>query len=493
MADAPTERVLVPPLREDLLTDAARRLMWIAMLVAVVGAIGLVVTIVELTTSPRPHSWIRFATGAWVVALSGTVAHGMRRTKLRVGQMRWAATGFLFVLAASSATLRHLVSEGESTIGMIPGIAVAIMLFPVVVPGSPRRAALNGVMATATDIGIYALLVTLEVRAAVEPLDAVGLFRGEIIAIGVAYGIAHIVVSLEDRVVQARQLGAYTLHDELGKGGMGEVWTATHAHLRRPAAVKLIRPEVFAGRDPLARGAMVERFEREAQATAELLSPHTIDVYDYGVADDGTLYYVMELLRGLDVQELVAQDGPLPAERAVYLLRQVCHSLAEAHARGMVHRDIKPANVFVCGYGREVDFVKVLDFGLVRVATAEQRGLTVAGAITGTPAFMAPEQAVDGRAVDARADVYAVGALACFMLTGRTLFGNRSPAAYLAALKTKPVPPLAELGIAGPPGLVSLLQACLARDLDRRPETMDTVEARLGEIAAELPRWPPRV
>ena len=492
MADGPTERVLVPPLREELLTDAAKRLMWVAWLVAGVAGIGVVATTIELATaSVRADTWIRFGTAVWLLALSSVVAYGMRRTKLRAEQMRLAGTAFLLVLAVSSGLLRHQVNEGELSVGMVSGIAVAIMLFPVLVPGTPRRAVLNGLLATATDIGVYAVLVMLEVRAPADTAQLFGLFRGDFIAIGIAYGIAHIVGSLEDRVIEARQLGAYTLHEKIGEGGMGEVWTASHALLRRPAAIKIIGEDAFARVDPMARDKMIQRFEREAQATAALRSPHTIDIYDFGVAKDETLYFVMELLEGEDVESLVARVGPLPPARAVHLLRQVCLSLAEAHAAGMVHRDVKPANVFVCRYGREVDFVKVLDFGLVRIGAPDEAALTMVGSITGTPAFMAPEQAVDGHGVDARADIFAVAALGCFMLSGRALFGHKPPAAYLAALKTQHAPPISELGINVPPELEDLLQICLAKNREDRPSDMGVVEARLAEVAATLPRWPP--
>lgn len=470
------------PASTDLLKDAAKRLMLVALLVVCVATLGVIATTVELVTEPQSHSWVRLGAAGWVLLLSSIVAFALRRAELTVAQMRWTATGFLFVLAVSTGLLRHLVGAGESTIGMIPGIAAMVMLLPVLVPGSPRRAALNGAMATAVDVATYVALVASGMRDAVGAAETFGMFRGDLIAIGVAYGIAHIVVSLEDRIIQARHLGAYTLHEKLGEGAMGEVWTASHANLQRPAAVKLIHPDTFEARDLFAREQLIQRFEREAQATAALRSPHTVDIYDFGVADDGTLYYVMELLEGEDVQRIVDRDGPMPVPRVLHLLRQVCQSLAEAHDKGMVHRDVKPANVLVCKYGRERDFVKVLDFGLVKVAVA-QAELTMVGTPTGTPAFMAPEQARDGHAVDGRADIFAAGALACFMLSGRLVYGDMAPAAYLAALESKPVPKLSTIGIHVPPDLEALLQQCLEREPDARPPDMDAVLARLDAIS----------
>ena len=185
---------------------------------------------------------------------------------------------------------------------------------------------------------------------------------------------------------------------------MGEVWKAEHRMLARTAAIKLIRPDALGG-DADARQTALARFEREAQTTAALRSPHTVELYDFGVADTGALYYVMELLQGYDAQVLVEKFGPLPAERAVYLLTQVCDSLGEAHAAGLVHRDIKPSNIHVCRYGRKFDFVKVLDFGLVKLRhdvgdEKTMAQLTVANVIRGTPAFMAPEQVLGEAASD---------------------------------------------------------------------------------------------
>lgn len=484
------EQVLVPPLREDLLTDATRRLVLVAMLCTVAAGGGLVVSLINLASESGTHAWIRVGAAAWIVTLSGSVAVALRGRKVSPRQMRLTGTAFLLVLAVAGGLVRHLVSQGEALVGGTPGIAVAVMIFPVLVPGTPRRAALNGLMVLAVDVAAYTTLVGVALVPAAAPWAWPGLFRGDVLAIVVAYGLAHIVSSLEERVVTAGTMGAYTLQRKLGAGAMGEVWVAEHALLVRPAAVKLIRAS--ASDDPFARDAMTERFEREVQATAALRCPHTIDIYDFGVAPDGRLYYVMELLDGADLQTLVEHDGPLAAPRAVHLLRQICASLAEAHERGLVHRDIKPANIFVCTYGRETDFVKVLDFGLVKVAEPEKAGLTVVGAITGTPAYMAPEQTIDGRDVDARTDIYAVAVLAYFMFTGQLIFGDLPPATYLAAHRKRAHVPLAEAGVEVPARLQALLDACLAKDRDNRPTDMDAVAAELEAIAETLPPWPPR-
>ena len=221
----------------------------------------------------------------------------------------------------------------------------------------------------------------------------------------VAYVGSRVVYGLGAEVSKAREMGSYRLVERLGKGGMGEVWRAQHRLLARPAAIKLIRPEVLGARDPATRELLLRRFEREAQATALMRSPHTMELYDFGVADDGTFYYVMELLDGFDLDDLVERFGPVPPERAVHLLRQVCASLGEAHEAGLIHRDVKPANLYACRYGREVDFIKVLDFGLVKhgaqaPGTARTTSPPAHMSPGGTPAYMSPEQALGEGQVD---------------------------------------------------------------------------------------------
>ena len=227
---------------------------------------------------------------------------------------------------------------------------------------------------------------------------------------------AKVLHRISRRLKEAQELGSYYLIEPLGHGGMGEVWRAEHRLLAREAAIKLVRPELLGARSEEEAQRVLRRFEREAQATAALRSPHTIQVFDFGITQEGTFYYVMELLLGRDLESLVREFGPLPPERALYLLRQICHSLADAHAHGLVHRDIKPANIYVCRMGLDYDFAKVLDFGLVKIrdrssadtlVTADQR-------TTGTPAYMAPECILGDADVDRRADVYSLGCVAYF-------------------------------------------------------------------------------
>ncbi len=250
----------------------------------------------------------------------------------------------------------------------------------------------------------------------------------QILVLGALMSIcgAHLLSSMRSEVRHARQFGQYHLVQLLGEGGMGEVYLAEHALLKRPCALKLIRTEE--ADDPTS----LARFEREVQSTAQLTHPNTIAIYDYGHSDDATFYYVMEFLPGMSLQDLIDQTGTLPAERVVFLLRQVCSALAEAHDAGMVHRDLKPANIHVTERGGLCDFVKVLDFGLVKLTNDPQAAnLTADNIISGTPRYMAPEQAAGERGLDGRCDQYSLGAIAYHLLTGQVPFVGESAVAVM--------------------------------------------------------------
>jgi serine/threonine-protein kinase len=276
----------------------------------------------------------------------------------------------------------------------------------------------------------------------------------------------------------------------LGKGGMGEVYLATHRMLARPAAIKLIRPETLSGKAGPERELAVKRFHREAEAAANLRSPHTVELYDFGVTEDATLYFVMELLEGMDLDTLVRQYGPLPANRVSSILRQVCESLEEAHARGLVHRDIKPANLHIGTLGLRHDFVKVLDFGLVKSVQTRDSDASLAtemGMTPGTPDYMAPETTM-GENVDARADLYALGCVGYYLLTGKQVFEAANVFHMIARhLNDRPIPPSERAGIAIPPELERVILACLAKQPDDRPQSAAELGRSLAAI--ELPPW----
>ena len=274
-------------------------------------------------------------------------------------------------------------------------------------------------------------------------------------------------------------LGSYRLLRRLGEGGMGEVWEARHQMLARPAAVKLIRTERFGNKD---RVALRRRFEREAKATANLACPHTVTLYDFGVSDEGAFYYVMELLHGMDLQRAVEEFGPMPPARVAALLMQACRSLAEAHASNLVHRDIKPANLFICKLGLEVDVLKVLDFGMVSGGKAvDETRLSAADEVYGTPECISPEAATGASHLDGRADVYGLGCVAYWMLTGQVVFDAPSGMAMLIKhIQEAPLRPSQRSGLDIPADLEELVMLCLAKQRDNRPTALELLDGLLA-------------
>ncbi len=284
---------------------------------------------------------------------------------------------------------------------------------------------------------------------------------------------------LTDRV----RVGSYTLIEQLGSGGMGEVWLARHQLLARPAAVKIVREGALgAGEDA---HALRLRFTREAQATADLQSPHTVQLFDFGITEAGVFYYVMERLRGMDLQRMVERHGPQPPERVVFLLKQACLSLSEAHALGLVHRDIKPANLFVCRLGPPYDFLKVLDFGVVsRQPLEPTTSITLPGTVLGTPAFLAPEVVAGEGSFDERADIYALGCVAFWLLTGRPPFEAADAMSMLMHhAKTTPVPPSTVSEQSIPADVDALVLDCLAKAPSRRPASADVLLERFSKLS----------
>ncbi|MEY4544482.1 MAG: hypothetical protein RL685_677 [Pseudomonadota bacterium] len=305
------------------------------------------------------------------------------------------------------------------------------------------------------------------------------------IAVAMAAGFSHTIYGLRKAVRAIRRLGQYTLEEKLGEGGMGVVYRASHGMLRRPTAIKLLLPD-RAGKEALSR------FEREVQRTAMLTHPNTVTVFDYGRTTDGVFYYAMELLTGASLDEIVALDGPQPEERVIHLLDQVAASLAEAHGAGLIHRDVKPGNILVVERAGIPDLVKVVDFGLVKdigAKTADEAppeaALTLADTIAGTPLYIAPEMLNAPERVDGRADLYALGAVGYWLLTGTHLFSGRSIVELCAHhLHSLPEPPSARLGRPVAPDLEALLLACLAKRPEERPSSADALRERLRGCAS---------
>ena len=384
------------------------------------------------------------------------------------------------------ALLRSLVHGREALVFRQVGMAAAlrwfllIVLYGTFVPNSWRRcAAVVGILAS---IPLALMLAGSQLDPATGPyvLSAV---PEVVILMATAAAIAvfgsHRIRELQQKAHEAQRLGQYRLKQILGFGGMGAVYLAEHVLLLRPCAIKLIRPDQAGDPNTLIR------FEREVQATATLTHPNTVEIFDYGHAEDGTFYYVMEYLPGMNLEDLVERHGPMPPERAVHLLRQVCQALREAHGIGLIHRDIKPGNILACERGKVYDVAKLVDFGLVRsfgLPGGDAR-LTQEGSFTGSPAFMSPEQAAGHQRLDARSDIYNVGAVAYFLITGQLLFDRESLLQMLHAHAYEPLVTVHEIQDAVPSDLQQVILRCLEKDPDRRYQDAASVDKALAACA----------
>ena len=434
---------------------------WLPPVVSILGGLA----VAALATSPRVSWQAKMHLGlAFEVLGSYGIAFSMY-----VGAERFASTPIVFFALTPS------------------WVAIWMIVYSIVVPAPPGRALL-ALLASATAPAVV-MALSLERAGLSHIFTAQSYFLVHVfpylIVVVLAYACARIMVTLGTDVSRARALGSYRLIERLGRGGMGEVWRASHQLLAREAAIKFIRPESIAGATAEEARTMLRRFEREARATASLTSAHTVDLYDFGVSDDGTFYSVMELLEGLDLEQLVRRFGALPPARIVHLLAQACESLAEAHENGLVHRDVKPANLYVCRSGLRYDFVKVLDFGLVaqrRAVDEAEARLTMADHALGTPAFMAPESAL-GQEVDGRSDLYGLGCVAWWIATARPVFEGASALEIVSKhVHVAPDPPSRHAPGGLPPELDALILACLEKAPENRPSTARDVARRLRAV-----------
>ena len=303
----------------------------------------------------------------------------------------------------------------------------------------------------------------------------------------IAQQISKVVHRLTEGIVKAREVGSYKLVERLGMGGMAEVWRANHRMLRRPAAVKLIRPKVLLDHGPADSERLLRLFTREVRTTASLRSPHTIQIYDFGITREGA-FTMMELLDGTDLMTLVERFGPQPAEPVASLMKQVCHSLREAHAQSFVHRDVKPANILTCNVGGDYDFVKVLDFGLVLDRHLTSTELEDEKQFVGTPAVMAPEMLRFQAPVDARADLYALGCVGYWLLTGKRRFEAQTRADMLVMhAHQKPQLPSKRIDRPMQPGPETLVMQCLEKNPNKRPQTARELSEALSALQFDLP------
>jgi serine/threonine-protein kinase len=471
---------------------ASRRLGVISLLGAGLWALGLL----GFMLGPHPYDHGAIQAHA-IAALSFLGSLGLffysRKGDREPERILNLGLGYLVLMSFAMGQLfhGHMFEHGASVAPMISWIGVLVLMFAAIVPSTPLKTGVAGVIAASMNpLGMF----IAQARGNWDfgpPINAFGMHAPDYLLVVIAVVISHVVTRLGQQVAKARELGSYQLGELLGSGGMGEVYRATHRMLARPAAVKLIRPEMFGG-DAERADLAITRFRREAEVAATLRSPHTVALYDFGQAEDQTLYFVMELLEGMDLETLVSKKGPVPAARTIHILRQVCESLEEAHARGLVHRDIKPANIHLGIVGLRHDFVKVLDFGLVkRVGAAPMSGerslKTGEGTIAGTPGYLAPEM-VTAAVVDGRADLYALGCVAYYLLTGSLVFeGNTIIEVIGKHLHEEPVAPSRRSPLAIPEALDELVLACLAKKPALRPADAASVSASLAAIDVDPP------
>ena len=471
----PTRRYASGAMPADLVREQSVRIQLIYVIGAILWAITLVMDHFWAPQGDRgPYKLLIETVGMMLAAASASFARVSRASddiKVDVGVA-------LMVPHALGLALLNSWTAQPTTVRPLSSVTVLILIFGMLAPSRPTRMLIAaGVAASMDPLGVWiAHLRGLPVPSVV---NALLLFYPNYVCAVVAVAPARLAYRFGRQILEARVLGSYELLQRLGEGGMGEVWLARHRLLARGAAIKLIRPAIVSNGGPDQAAATLRRFEREARATASLTSPHTVRVFDFGVTEEGRFYYVMEFLNGCDLESLVTKCGPLSPARALYLLRQICGSLAEAHRMGLIHRDIKPANIYVCRMGIQYDFVKVLDFGLVRheywsggaTASAEPN-------LAGTPAYMAPETIL-GKQPDRRVDVYAIGCLLSFLLTGQPVFRSRNQMELLIQhVQDVPIPPSKIARQPIPKSVDDLVLACLEKDPDCRPASVDEVLQR---------------
>jgi serine/threonine-protein kinase len=432
----------------------------------------------------------RFAQSAVSVILAAIIAVLYSKRELTLRQLRSVEVGIFALLAVylgyyeyelvlMKANAGNPVFELAAVKSCVLYFFAVILLYGTFIPNTWQRAARVIIPLALAPFAVTGIL-RLSSTAVNEIADQVANFEqisDNVImmvlgAVASLYG-THIINTLRVEAFKARQMGQYHLKERLWAGGMGEVYLAEHSLLKRPCAIKLIRPSSEA--DPTA----IARFEREVRTTARLSHWNTVNIYDYGHTDDGTFYYVMEYLPGLSLAELVQQHGPLPAARAIHLLRQTCRALHEAHSAGLVHRDIKPANIFAARLGGVSDVAKLLDFGLVRNTTDD--GVvegSSSGSFSGSPLYMPPEQVTAGNETDVRSDIYSLGATAYYLLTGRPPFQGATFVEVMIAHARQPVVPLSEVRPGVPADLEQIVVKCLAKQpADRFPDARSLEEA----------------
>jgi tRNA A-37 threonylcarbamoyl transferase component Bud32 len=414
----------------------------------------------------------------------------------RMGVMRprasvYAGLGFQILVAFSIGVFEvSLPWPAEYPVRGMSMLVTWIFAAALFLPASPLQALVGAFGSAAMGPAAYLLVRATLHDPGLTPNKMAVLYVPPFLVAACAWWMSRLIFRMECSMHHARELGSYEMEEVLGIGGMGEVWRARHRLLKREAAIKLIRAETLLAQSGRQADLLKRRFELEARAIAALTSPHTVSLYDFGVDQNGNFYYAMELLQGLDLEQLVKRFGPQPAARVVYILRQACESLEEAHCAGIIHRDIKPTNLFLCRLGLEFDFVKLLDFGLARWRLMSGGGrMTMDNITTGTPAYMAPELALGVDELDGRTDLYGLGCVAYWLLTGGLVFEEPTPTAMaLAHVQKEPLKPSSRTEVRISAELEKIILQCLSKKPEERPASARLLRKML-EQCPECGQW----
>ncbi|MBI3477901.1 MAG: serine/threonine protein kinase [Acidobacteria bacterium] len=495
-ADPSLTRNRISQVPYDVLKEASKRLEIMSLLAAVLWLLATTADKVALFVMSHGEGIWRREPTTDVIALVSIAASLGLFFYIRKGDrdpqfILDLGHVYMVFTAAALGLLMHWshVPKDWPANPMISWIGAVVLMSAAIVPNSPMKTLVASLIAVSMNpIGM--LIARARGSWDFGPVSNVLIMHyPDYLLVGVAVVISRVMTKLGQQVTKAREMGSYRLVSLLGKGGMGEVWRARHHMLARDAAIKLIQPDMMSGKSGSNSVTIRRRFEQEAKTTASLRSPHTVELYDFGVTKDGVFYYVMELLDGIDLETLVKKFGPQPPARVASILRQVCRSLGDAHGHGMIHRDIKPTNIFLCRMGNEYDFAKVLDFGLVKVLDEQETQITLDGATTGTPAFMAPEMAMGNSPVDGRTDLYGLGCVAYWLTTGSLVFEEKGATAMLLAhLQKTPVAPSKRTQTAVPASLDRAIMMCLAKDPAQRPASADAM-VRMLEDSDGIGSW----
>jgi tRNA A-37 threonylcarbamoyl transferase component Bud32 len=480
---------------DDLLDESRKRLSVITFLGAVLWFLGTVLFhLARRSIDPTDPAWRQISFPDYVALLnilgSGVLCSWTRRSSCSAPELTRSALLYMVFTSLSISIIWHWdpAMHADQVTPMISWVGVVVMMFSAIVPIPPKTMVLTGLLCVVMNPIAMFIYQELGIWTYGGAGTVVLMHYPDFLLAGIAGVISTVMTRMGHHVSKAREMGSYHLGDLIGRGGMGEVYVATHRMLARKAAIKLIRRSSIGQGDAETTQLAIARFRREAEVAASLRSPHTVALYDFGTTAEGALYIVMEYLEGMDLETLIRKEGAQPWQRVVSIMRQACESLAEAHARGLVHRDIKPANLHIGRLGLQDDFVKVLDFGLVKsIGTREAPAQTLAtreGQTPGTPEFMPPEMAL-GEEVDARADLYALGCVAFYLLTARPVFEGTS-AYHLIARHLNDPPPAPSTATTQPipAGLDAIILACLQKRPAERPESAVALAEALARVAA---------